>query len=273
MYHISSVFLKRKIFEIRSWRIKMILKKIKSFLAIDKKGFIGDVIVFHNYKAAYFAIPKVANSSFKAMSVDLLADSIDNEYLDSQWKPYPFRNANGRKYLAKQRILVNELNEVESSYWKFAFVRDPWDRLASCFSEKINKKDANGKPVTSKNHIDGVSRAYIKKYGKRVYKDMPFHEFVDLVCDLPDKEADEHFISQNKFLTNEEGKVVVDYVGKLENLEYDFNYIKQKCKFPDHIHMPHLLKSSKGMYDKYYDDALRVKVRERYKNDIEMFDY
>lgn len=251
----------------------MVLKKIKNFLVSSKKGFIGDVIVFHNYKAIYFAIPKVANSSFKAMSVDLLADSINKEYLGSGWKPYPFRNAKGRKYLKKQRILVNELNEEEDNYWKFAFVRDPWDRLASCFSEKINKKDANGKPITSKTHVEGVSRVYIRKYGKRVYKDMPFHEFVDLVCDTPDKEADEHFISQNKFLINNEGKVIVDYVGKLEKLEDDFDYIKRECKFPENIQIPHLLKSSKGMYDKYYNDVLRMKVRERYKDDIEMFDY
>lgn len=70
---------------------------------------INDVrqgMVFEKYKAIYFPIPKVACSSIKVFLTDFAEFSLDD--LDK------FKN-----------------------YFKFAFVRNPWDRLVSCYINKV----------------------------------------------------------------------------------------------------------------------------------------
>lgn len=52
--------------------------------------FPGNQIVFHDYEAVYFAIPKVANTSLKAFSQQVLRDHVPEQYFDGSGRPNVF---------------------------------------------------------------------------------------------------------------------------------------------------------------------------------------
>ena len=76
---------------------------------------------------------------------------------------------------------------------------------------------------------------------------------------------------QKSFLTDENGKVLVDFIGKLENIETDFSTVCQKLGIE--MRLPHRNKSKHDSYRKYYTDKTNQLVTEAFAEDIAMFDY
>jgi len=252
---------------------KIALKRMIARWIRPKNAHKGDVIVLGRYRAVYFAIPKVANSSFAALAVDLLQDEIEPKYLDPEWNTRPFRTAEGRKYLRKAGILVRSLNRQQVEYWKFAFVRHPLDRLVSCYAEKVAQKDAGGNRLTGKYHVNGVSRSFRARYGSMFFPGMSFKEFVATVSRIPEDEADKHFVSQHTFLEDRNGAMIPNFIGKLETLSEDMRYVARKCGFPKNTQLPHLLQSKRVGFESYYDSATAAQARKRYSKDCEIFGY
>lgn len=74
------------------------------------------------------------------------------------------------------------------------------------------------------------------------------------------------------FLTDEDGKLIVDFIGKLENAEKDFLYVLDKLGRTD-IEIPHFKTSLRGKYIDYYTPKTRNIVAKRYHKDIQLFEY
>ena len=73
---------------------------------------------------------------------------------------------------------------------------------------------------------------------------------------------------------DEDGRTLVDFIGRLENFEEDFN------KVTDHIgikgaSLPHRNKNKKSNieYKEYYNENSRKMMEEHFKKDIELFNY
>ena len=75
----------------------------------------------------------------------------------------------------------------KTSYFSFAIVRDPYERLASCYRAKFNKVDES--KFMFSNYLFG----YLKN-------DDSFDEFVRKVSKIPDILCDRHFKAQNKIV-------------------------------------------------------------------------
>lgn len=225
----------------------------------------GDIIALREHRALYFAIPKAANSSLKAACADLLRAQLGDRYR-ADLKHAPFRDPEARRALNDEGVLLWSIDTSQyGDYFKFTFVRNPFDRLVSCFVNKLREPGRD-----SKNYRDGVHLA-LTRYGC-FRAGMSFHEFALAIVDIPDDQADRHFESQHRFVTDDEGTLLVDAVGRFERLAEDFDRFFAG-RLGAQVELPHLLRSSRGPFEGYYDDDLRNRVRERYAEDFELFGY
>jgi len=143
-------------------------------------------------------------------------------------------------------------------YFKFSIVRNPWDSFASAYfflrhgGIGLNYKRVN----PDLKYINHINNNYCN-----------FNDFVKSECWTRWK----HFRPSCEYLTIN-GKLVIDFIGKFENLQEDFNIICDKIGIP-HQQLPHKNKSKHEHYTEYYDDETREIVAEKYARDIEYFGY
>ncbi|NWK56808.1 sulfotransferase family 2 domain-containing protein [Verrucomicrobiaceae bacterium N1E253] len=139
----------------------------------------------------------------------------------------------------------------------FTFVRHPLSRLHSCYVNKL---------VDAKRY--GVKNQF-KNWG--VDYNTSFDEFVRMVADTPDGASDRHFRSQSWFVSVD-GKLVADYIGKLESFKQDWQVLADRFGFPE---LPHKNKSSKSKvhFSEHYSKEIYELAVERYRQDIELLGY
>ncbi len=80
-----------------------------------------------------------------------------------------------------------------------------------------------------------------------------------------------YFAPQIDWLCDSDGKLLVDFVGKVENLDEDFTYICRKIGIDRRLE--HRNKSERGDYRDYYDDETRQIVADVFARSIEAFGY
>ncbi len=149
-------------------------------------------------------------------------------------------------------------------YFKFSFVRNPWDRLVSWYNMMLNKSIHND----FSNYLLNNSTN--------------FSEFLNLTEII--KETNEHndlveteypksiAFNQLDYISDSNGNVLMDFIGRFENLEFDFNQIMKRIGVTDYS-LLHLNKFEHKNYRHYYSSEDVEKVYKMYKRDIEYFDY
>ncbi len=178
------------------------------------------IFSFEKYKAIYFRVPKVASTSLL----------ITFRKIDS----------------------VEKIETYDKSLFKFAFVRNPFDRLASCFRHVIQK----GSMKNIQKHPD-------------LYREMSFERFVDVIADIEVDNMDIHFRPQYKFIPEKP-----DFVGKFETLNEDYVSVCKKIGIKSPEVLLHENKTNPTKLSEYYSNERVVeKVVQLYKKDFEMFDY
>jgi Sulfotransferase family len=211
-------------------------------------------ILLEKRKAIYFYIPKVACSSLKFTCAQILnMEAGAGDVVEEIHKiDFPFV----KKYQVLSRY---------RDYFRFAFVRNPWDRLVSCYKDKINFG-----PGHVYNHYKNPFLKYLDEQG--LFKqDMSFEDFVKVVSQIPDEDAEGHIRSQHKYLEDERGDNLVEFVGKFENLHRDMDYLINRLGV--NLATPHLRKTPHKPYWEYYNNNTIQLVQERYKEDIRRFKY
>ena len=143
--------------------------------------------------------------------------------------------------LALQKVLTPEKFD---SYFKFGFVRNPWDWHVSLYKYPLQKRTHHQRDLFRKL---GSFENYIEWLSKR------------------------SVMLQKNFLYDQD-KQLVDFIGKMENLEHDFNIICQKIGI-DTIALPHLNKSNSKYYREFYNDKTKDIIYKLFKKDIELFQY
>ena len=198
-----------------------------------------EYIVSDEYKIVFLNIKKVASSSItKCMQSKL------NTNIEFLWC---------KKY---------------QDYFSFAFVRDPLDRLLSCYNNKIKAPNIK----TSETNIGIIFDKYSTSANKLFYKGMSFKEFLRAIGSLDPNQYDPHFLPQYIWVCDNNKNIVVNFIGKFESLKSDFDYILVKNNLPI-LTLPHLNKTS--FKEEAYDEETIELAKQVYgiQEDIEIFNY
>jgi hypothetical protein len=216
-----------------------------------------DSIYLEAYGAVYVEIAKVASSSLKVafadlMGLDLEAAGGNPHEIDFPHPPRPAEDG----------------DRFYPGLITFAFVRNPWDRLVSCYRDKVRgeAEDFTGFAASGVAHCLAGFDVFTA--------DMSFEDFVHAVAAIPDDAADDHFRSQHTYLTNSSGEVAVDFVGRFENLDSDLSKVAGLTGLPLDLPLPRLQAVGRPRrYADFYTAATRNAVARRYARDIELFSY
>lgn len=155
------------------------------------------------------------------------------------------------KLQAEQAMCVHYPYSSYKDYFRFAFVRNPWDRLVSAWKNKVLKANYFGFTTTERERM------------------RQFENFVDFVADLDIENCDHHLRLQCKLIDMNN----IDFIGRYENFESDVAIVMRKIGIHN-VEIKHLNQSSDSdTYQEYYNDQLRIKVGEIYKKDINIFSY
>ncbi len=209
------------------------------------------------YKLIYFPIPKAACSSLKFVCAQLL--NFDR-LLELKKDHYALHSINFPSMPREKLPLCQD-------YFKFSCVRNPWDRLVSCYKSKI-KSDPGYNDIHFQN---GIIKGFVKY---NLFKaGMPFEDFVEAVLEIPDSESDFHFRSQHNFIFGDNETLLVDFLARFENLKHDYFQLSKTLgvSLPE---LPKLNTSSSKHYSSFYHNGKVVKkVSYRYAKDIELLNY
>jgi len=197
-------------------------------------------IVVPELKLCFVPTPNVANRSMKLAIAS---------HIGLQWQ--------GDIHHAPWQFTALALMR-NNDYFRFGFVRNPLDRLLSCYAQKIVYYERElGMP------------SLLWRYGDSFNKDMSFAEFVVAVSRIPDRISDIHFRSQHTFFYHRKN-LMVDFVGHFEQLEQDWNFLRDKLGLPE---LPHQNRSNHINYREAYEPELAAIAARRYAKDIELFGY
>jgi len=164
----------------------------------------------------------------------------------------------------KKHQSIIDLNKEASSndYFKFTFVRNSWDRFLSLYKYRIktNQTKLGSNPIPFKEWAKHIYDKNPKYYNTR--HDPIGNNKLRLLM-LSD---------QLDWITDAKGSVNMDFIGRFENFQEDFNIVCDKIGIP-HSQLPHVNKTEHKHYTEYYDEETRQIVAEKFAKDIEYFGY
>jgi hypothetical protein len=181
-------------------------------------------MISDEFKCIFVEVPKTGSTSIRAIIGE---------------PPKPHQNI--------WQIFSSTSAEKFSSYYKFGFVRNPWDRAVSLYERK---EGLTLKPV------------------------MSFEQFIEWmkfasctsIHPVPHRYQLDWFVDPH-------GEVIVDFIGKYENLQSDWARIS--ARLGAHSELPRLRVNAQRTRDyvSYYSQKTRRIVAERFAVDVEYFGY
>lgn len=134
-------------------------------------------------------------------------------------------------------------------YFKFAFVRNPWDRILSCYFQKV---------VTKKN--PEFRECFDKDFGY----------FINYIDKLDLTVANSHIKPQTLLIPVEE----CDFIGRVDHFNEGLKYVCEQIGIDfDLNEVGHMNKTEHEHYSAYYKPWMVKIIAKKYKDDIETFGF
>lgn len=197
-------------------------------------------MISHKHKFIFIHIPKTAGTSIEQALRDETC-----KLLPGQWDHARVRHAPLNHLTLQELVDYGALTPAQlKSYFKFCFVRNPWERLVS-----------------------EIFCPWMSPW----FKDLPLEERIRRACELaatPTGIAN-HLRPQADFV--QAGGLQMDFIGRFERLEEDFAQI---CRLLGiEAALSHLNRSGHRPYQDYYDAETQALVATAYRGDIDAFHY
>lgn len=205
------------------------------------------MIVSHKHRFIFAAIPKTGTHSVRhGLREHMGSDDIEQARLFVEKKfPIPelARLGHGHISLAEVRPFLGE--EMFSDYLKFAFVRNPFDRFVSYCAFATSREGAFARdPQRVMRHFLFVA---------------PPHQHII-------------FRPQHLFLTDRDGTLLADMLGKVEEMQQSYDAICARIGIAS-TPLDHANRSQRGDYRDYYNQELIDGVAKIYARDLDLFGY
>jgi len=203
-------------------------------------------MISSKYKFVFVHIPKTGGSSIEsAFGYNLW----DKKTFGSNY--YNYDLALGLCPITKRYLQHLTMHEIESlsknkidNYFRFAFVRNPWSRAVSDYLFYTQ-----GKTVTFKDFLLKPNEC------------------------MPNQIDPAHLMEQHHFICDENNNLMVDFLGRFESLQQDFDIISDRINCPRQ-QLPHNNKSClQGSYKSYYNQETYDIVKQKFAQDIKLFNY
>ena len=205
------------------------------------------MIVSHLHRFVFAAIPKTGTHSVRqALRPHMSELDLEQVGLFVN-KRFPFAELAAIKHghITLEQIGPFIGEEAFASYFKFAFVRNPFDRFVS-YCAFMTRADG----------------AFLKA---------PQNVMRYLLFQAP---PEQHILFQPQlsFVTDADGKLLADEIGRVEDMQGSFDAICARIGIPSAT-LEQVNSSRRGAYRDYYDQDLIDGVAERYRRDLELFGY
>jgi hypothetical protein len=210
-------------------------------------------VISHRYRCIFIEVPKTGSTSVRAL-LGTPTKPHQNLWqirylMETEWtggerlrdrlasSAYLWLSKDGRRRRGHRQF---------DEYFKFGFVRNPWDRLVSL---------------------------YERREGLMLKDRMSFPDFVDWcrysssTCNhaLPHRYQLDWFVDPH-------GKVLADFIGRFETLDRDWETVAARLGVESSL--PHQNQNpGRKHYTEYYDARTRAIVADRFAVDIEYFGY
>lgn len=205
------------------------------------------MIISHRHKFIFFAVPKTATHTIRqALRKHLAVNDWEQQTLfGEQYLPIPELAALKHGHISVRELKRHLPDDTWDTYFKFAFVRNPYDRFVSaCFF--LNRKTAN---------FETSAVAFMKDALRRP-------RFQQRALGRP----------QADFLTDSSGKLALDHVGRYETLQESFDEICHRIGISS-SDLSRKNVSQHSSHTKYYDQELKEQVADFYGDDLRLFSY
>lgn len=214
-------------------------------------------MISHHDQCVFVHVPKCAGQSIEnfflkrvglswEQRAPLLLRLNDNPDLG----PPRLAHLQAREYVEKKWLTPQQFD----AYYRFAFVRNPWDRTASFYR-------------TGYDRVCSFSR-FVRSHLPRLLERKPWF-----------------FGPQVDYLYDGDGRLLVDFVGRYEHLAADFRKVCEQLDIADAT-LPHANNSNHGIrglsrwlrrrprpYTEMYDARSKTAIARLYGDDIDAFKY
>ncbi len=207
-------------------------------------------MISHEHRCIFIHIPKNGGASIEK----LIWSDMEARSEDELWMGYKTPHHNAYQTGALQHLFATNIIravglKTYQEYFSFSMVRNPWDKAISQF-------------------------LYLqKRHDLRSFLDVPRHVSFKSYLEKIQEKPHVHWQPQYLFLTDDQGEIIVDYIGRFEDYASSVAHILGRLDIAKSEELPHLNRSSRSPYYHYYDDESREMVAEIYARDIQLFDY
>jgi hypothetical protein len=204
------------------------------------------VIISPNHKYVFVAVPKTGTHAVRqALRPHMGAGDMEQVglFVKRQF-PIPDLAKVGHGHISLEQLRKFMDPAKFAEYFKFAFVRNPFDRFISYCSFITRER--------------GAFKTDPQKVMRRVLANPPSEHVL--------------FWPQNTFLVDGEGNLLTDYVGRVETMQQSFEFIASKIGVPA-VQLQKVNATERSAYRDYYDQELIDGVAKLYADDLKLFEY
>jgi len=204
------------------------------------------MIVSGLHQFIFAAIPKTGTHAVRqALRAHMGPQDLEQVGLFVQRKfPIAELASIGHGHVTLQQIRPYIRPEEWDGYFKFAFVRNPFDRFVSycAFMTRAHGEFTENPHAVMRHFLENPPRRHIL------------------------------FQPQHSFVTGLEGTLLTDYLGRVEQMQESYDQIASRIGIPSQ-QLEKVNSSSRSSYRQYYNQQLIDGVAQLYARDIELFGY